>query len=184
MLLSKSSPTARLAFALAAYAGLRAGEVRGLCWSDVNLQARRLVVRRALSGTIESTPKSGHDRIIPLAPQLQALLEAEPKGGPNERVARTIRGTTWGQSGLNQALERACKLIGIQVYHFHTLRHHFVTELFRRGVSAPVVQRLAGHADLSVTQRYAHVVGKDLEEAVFLLRGNGVETGGRGSGET
>jgi hypothetical protein len=52
---------------------------------------------------------------------------------------------------------------------FHDLRHFFVTELFRRGVSAPAVQRLAGHAEMSTTQRYADMTAEDLRAAILLL---------------
>jgi site-specific recombinase XerD len=48
----------------------------------------------------------------------------------------------------------------------HDLRHFFVTELFRQGVSAPVVQKLAAHADPSTTQRYADMVASDLTAAI------------------
>jgi site-specific recombinase XerD len=50
-----------------------------------------------------------------------------------------------------------------------------VTELFRRGVSAPAVQRLAGHAEMSTTQRYADMTANDLRAAIVLL-GNGGAT--------
>jgi site-specific recombinase XerD len=43
--------------------------------------------------------------------------------------------------------------------------------LFRKGVSAPTVQALAGHAHLTTTQRYAHVARVDLKEAIAKLAG-------------
>jgi site-specific recombinase XerD len=56
-----------------------------------------------------------------------------------------------------------------------------VTELFRGGASAPAVQALAGHLHLSTTQKYAHMVRKDLKATIAILasRGNGVETAGK-----
>lgn len=48
-ILVKAAPQARLAFALAAFAGLRAGEVRELRWSDLDLKGNTLTVRRALT---------------------------------------------------------------------------------------------------------------------------------------
>jgi hypothetical protein len=62
-------------------------------------------------------------------------------------------------------------------FRFHDLRHVFVAELFRGGASALAVQALAGHADLTTTQRYAHMVKSDLQAAIATLeRGKGVET--------
>ena len=49
---------------------------------------------------------------------------------------------------------------------FHSLRHFFITELFRNGVPAPAVQRLAGHAELTTTQLYADMVASDLKAAI------------------
>jgi integrase len=155
----------KLAFALAAYAGLRAGEGRALRWSDVDLIARVLVVRLALSRGVTSTPKSGHEREIPLAEPLFLLLQ----GGGKGLVARTSAGEQWGEFGLLQAFQRAQNRVGVEGFRFHDLRHFFVTQLFRGSTPAPTVQALAGHADLTVTQRYAHVERADLRAAISRL---------------
>jgi integrase len=47
-LMLAASATARLAFGLAAHAGLRAGEVRGLRWPDVDLELGTITVRRSV----------------------------------------------------------------------------------------------------------------------------------------
>ncbi len=163
--LEASPPAWRLAFALAAYAGLRAGEVRALRWSDVDLVARVLVVRLATSRGVTSTPKSGHEREIPLAEPLLLLLQDGGKGF----VAKTSQGEQWGEFGLHQAFQRGQQKAGLSGWRFHDLRHYFVTQLFRSGTPAPAVQALAGHADLAVTQRYAHVERADLRAAVARL---------------
>ena len=51
-------------------------------------------------------------------------------------------------------------------YSFHSLRHFFITALFRNGVPAPAVQRLAGHAELTTTQLYADMDASDLKAAI------------------
>lgn len=164
-ILDASPPAWRLAFCLAAYAGLRAGEVRALRWKDVDLVARVLVVRLSTSKGETATPKSGHEREIPLAGPLFQLLKEGGKG----LVALTGEGEQWGEWGLLQAFRRAQKKVGLEGWRFHDLRHYFVTQLFKRGTPAPAVQALAGHADLSVTQRYAHVERDDLQAAVSRL---------------
>ena len=52
----------RLALALCTDAGLRAGEVRGLEWQDVDLKAGSLTVRQTIYHGQKDTPKSGHER--------------------------------------------------------------------------------------------------------------------------
>jgi integrase len=166
----------RLAFELAIFAGLRAGEVRGLRWSDVDLARGVLVVRRARCRDQEAPPKSGHERIIPLHATLHEALEGAGVG--KGYVTGPKRGEPWGEFALAQAFTRYSTKAGITGFHFHDLRHAFVTELFRGGASAPVVQRLAGHEHLVTTQRYAHVTLDDLEAGIRGLRGNDVVTGG------
>jgi len=176
-ILAETSPSARLAFELAAFAGLRASEVRGLRWSDVDLKVGTLAVRRGITLGIETTPKSHHQRLIPLARTLRATLEraVSDRKGPWAPVSLTALGKPWGESGLNQAFKRAQKRAGRSGWCFHDLRHFFVTELFRNGASAPAVQLLAGHADLATTQRYADLDANDLRSAVERIDGNSVE---------
>lgn len=170
-ILAASSDRARLAFALAAFAGLRAGEVRGLRWSDVDLRDGTVTVRRAISRREVSTPKSGSHRVIPIAAPLRILLEraAANRENPWAAVATTAKGQIWGEFGLNQAFQRAQRRVERSGWSFHDLRHFFVTELFRLGASAPAVQRLAGHADLATTERYANMAASDLRSAVALF---------------
>lgn len=178
-----ASSRARLAFALAAFAGLRAGEVRGLRWSDVDLKGNTLTVRHSITRRETTSPKSGDHRVVPLARPLLELLkpEFEQKTSPWAAVALTSAGEPWGESGLNQSFKRAqrrCKLSG---WCFHDLRHFFVTELFRRRAPAPAVQKLAGHADLATTQRYADMVASDMRAAIALLEGNDEAMGSVGA---
>ncbi len=171
-ILAVASPNARLAFALAAYAGLRAGEVRGLRWPDVDLKAGTLTIRRTITRREEATPKSGHHAVLPIVGPLRALLEAtqSTRKSPWDSVAMTAKGKPWGESGLNQTFQRARDRAGLDTWSFHDLRHFFVSELFRRGAPAHVVQALARHSDLKTTQRYADLDANDLRAAINLLQ--------------
>jgi len=85
-LLSVVSASTAAAFGLAAFAGLRGGEVRALRWSDVDMRSNRITVRRSVSYGVESTPKSGQARVVPIAPALRVLLDSlaqrRRKSGP------------------------------------------------------------------------------------------------------
>lgn len=177
-------PHQRLALGLAALAGLRACEIRGLRRCDVDIKRRVLTVRRAICRGHADVPKNGHERVVPIATALVPHLEASlaRSKDPDAPVSRTRSGKVWSQTGIRSALVRAQSRAGVSGWTLHTLRHSFVTELFRRGVGAPAIQRLAGHHSLNVTQRYSHVVLDDLRRAVDTLdRGNGVEMKSTGS---
>ena len=48
----------------------------------------------------------------------------------------------------------------------HTLRHTFCTHHAAAGTNLVVIQRVAGHASLTTTQRYLHLVDRMMEEAM------------------
>jgi site-specific recombinase XerD len=58
---------------------------------------------------------------------------------------------------------------GIRRWSFHSLRHHFISELIRRGAGLEAVRVLAGHSKLEMTQRYAHATAADLRSAMDRL---------------
>ncbi len=168
----------RLAFQLGAFAGLRAGEVRGLNWKDVELGRGALVVRRSICRGVEASPKSGHERLVPLHPELKTVLEAAKRAPSTAPVSGPKPGDRWDEFTLYRAFKKYSKRAGFPDLRLHDLRHAFVTGLFRRGTPAPVVQRLAGHKHLTTTQRYAHAVERELFEAIETLGGNVAVTGG------
>ena len=163
-------PEHRLALLLAFDAGLRSGEIRGLRVCDVDLPANVLRVRQAVTHGVVDTPKSGHDREVPLTRALhQALADAIRGKAREARVALSAVGRPWGQHGLREMFLRIARRAGIEGSTFHHLRHGFVTTLLDRGVGAHVVRELAGHADLSTTELYAHVTAKSKHAAVAVL---------------
>jgi len=59
--------------------------------------------------------------------------------------------------------------VGLRRWSFHSLRHHFISEIVRRGASLEAVRVLAGHSKLEMTQRYAHATTADLRAAIDRL---------------
>jgi integrase len=156
--LQAAKPHVRLALALCADAGLRAGEVCGLEWQDVDLKDGKLIVRQTVYYGKKDTPKSGHERQVPLTKRLRALL-TEAASKPHlltDPVAPNRDGKVWGKGSLLHAFQRTLKQVGLASARVHDLRHFFVTEAFKAGGAAPMVQKLAGHRHMHVTARYAH----------------------------
>ncbi len=167
--LAAAETHARVAFGLAAYAGLRASEVIGLRWVNVNLETNLLFVREAMTHGIVVTPKSGHQRAIPIAPPLQHLLEGAKKASKSPYVAPSGKGVPWTHGGLRHAFDRAVERAKLPRTRLHDLRHFFITQCFAGGAGGPTVQKLAGHCHLSVTQRYAHTTEALMREAVQVF---------------
>ncbi len=67
------------------------------------------------------------------------------------------------------AFGRACRKAEITDFHFHDLRHTFASTLVQKGVDLYRVQRLLGHRDGRMTQRYAHLAPENLIEAIRVL---------------
>lgn len=66
-------------------------------------------------------------------------------------------------------VKKACKRAGYPNCHPHTFRHSFCTELLRKGVSLSHASRLMGHANVSITQIYEHLIVDDIERAHMKL---------------
>jgi integrase len=106
---------------------------------------------------------TGAENANALAAQLaSAVLDDE-----HVRLALAVR--DGGAHAHARAVELASPVRDLSGWSFHSLRHLVVTELFRRGASAPVVRQLAGHADLTTTQRYADMGAGDLRAAIALF---------------
>jgi integrase len=165
----------RIAIALAAFAGLRMGEVRAMQVEDVDLREGRLTVRRALSAGEVMAPKSGDERIVPLAPELHAIVAPiVERKALMTRLVLNGRGRTPRRQHVLTALKRLQAKCGLRSRSFHALRHYFCSALVRHGASVEAVRLLAGHSKLDVTQRYVHAHAADLEAAIAKLPvGNG-----------
>jgi integrase len=57
---------------------------------------------------------------------------------------------------LKKGFKKAVELAGLPKIRFHDLRHTFATRLVQAGVDIITVQRLLGHATISMTARYSH----------------------------
>jgi integrase len=145
---------------VAAYAGLRLGELLALRWRDVDFAGHALTVGRAMSAGIESSTKSGRVRRVPLPDQaadaLDRLSRREDFTAPSERVFCNRFGRPLDGSALRRRYKRAQAAAGLQPLRFHDLRHTYGSLLAAAGVDLVTVQAAMGHAALATTGRYLH----------------------------
>jgi site-specific recombinase XerD len=156
----------RCMLALAYDAALRREELCGLHAGDIQ-PAHRLLRIRA------ETSKSGQDRVVPYSAPTGVLLAAylahrrtlsRERGAlflseSRRNYARPITLWTW-----SKVVRRIANAAELPRFSTHTLRHLCLSDLARAGWDLHEIARFAGHRNVSVTQQYIHLSGRDLAE--------------------
>ena len=165
-------------------AGLRCGEMLALEWADVDLTARQLCVRRSDWEGHVTVPKGGRQRYVPLTIRLAKALRAY-RHLSSPRVLCQQDGSPLTRKTVQNWMRRVTRHARITGNGVHMLRHTFCSHLAMRGAPARAIQELAGHQDLTTTQRYMHLSPAAIDGAIRLLdapvlhssRGNMLATG-------
>lgn len=135
---------------LALTTGLRRGEICQLEWTDADL-ARGLLHVRCKD---EWRPKGGHNRILPLVPEVATMLGERHLQYPATRyIFETARGRPW-RWNLLRSLRRIAGRAGIDQCTIHDLRRTFLSHLQDVGVPLAVAKHLAGHSSERTTMRH------------------------------
>lgn len=175
---------AHLIVLLGGDAGLRCGEMMALEWTDIDLAKRQLWVRRSEWKGNVTAPKGGRARLVPLTSRLADALRAH-RHLRGVRVLTREDGQGISQKIVRVLVERSARPANLRNAGVHVLRHTFCSHLAMRGAPTRAIQELAGHKDLSTSQRYMHLSPAAVEAAIRLLEqpkptrelGDGVETG-------
>ena len=153
-------------YVLAITTGMRQGELLGLQWRDIDLDAGTLRVNRSVYDGAITTPKSSAGRrTIRLSKVALAALRQHRLSTAKQRICERVfpssRGTTIGHQNLhNSSWKPLLRRAGLpHSTRYHDLRHSCISLLLARGVPIKVVSELAGHADVSITLSvYGHVL--------------------------
>ncbi len=113
------------------------------------------------------TPKSGRLRYVPLTRRLTAAL-VEHRHLRSKRVLCQADGSPFTRQIVQNRMILAARRANVKK-GVHILRHTFCSHLSMRGAPAKAIQELAGHADLTMTQRYMHLSPAALDAAIRLL---------------
>lgn len=148
-------------FTVAAFTGLRLGEVRALRWADIDFGKRLVHVRRNYTSRTLGDPKSGKVRSVPLIDQAVAAFDRlsrhEHFTGPDDLVFCSVVGGYIDDSALRKRYYVALERAGLKRLRFHDLRHTFGT-LAVQAFPLSDVKAYMGHADISTTMLYVHHV--------------------------
>jgi integrase len=176
-------------FRLAAMTGLRRGELCGLRWADVDLDAGRLVVRRTIT-TVDHEPVEGDvktarsRRGVDLDEETVRVVRQHQTGQLEQRVLMgagyTDRdlvfaapdGAPWNPDSIGRAFARAVARTELPRIRLHDLRHSHATHLLAAGQNPKLVSDRLGHATVGFTlDTYGHVIpGQQADAAAAVAR--------------
>lgn len=161
---------------LAMFAGMRTGELTGLPWREVDLDACRLTVSQALSWIggrpVLAPPKTARSRrTLPLP---SAAVEALRAHRERQRFEQRAAGDAWnnadglvfvaedggplGKHVARMTLVRCLAAAGLPRMRFHDLRHGFATLAIQSGAGLREIMEGLGHASIGTTANiYAHI---------------------------
>lgn len=141
--LEKAPEWMRAPMALAAFTGMRRGELLKLMWSDVDLTGRRIYLRETKNGTL---------RVLPLNDLALGVLQSLPGGEASDVVLQGV-----DPQKLSVYTRRLFASLKIQGASFHSLRHTAGSWLAMSGAGLYEVGQFLGHKTPRMTQRYAHL---------------------------
>jgi integrase len=136
--------------------GLRRGELTSITWADVDFDLAQITVRAGYA-------KSRKARRVPLNSSVVAALKAWKKS------SRRREGLVFPVVDPKKAWATLLTDAKIKDFRFHDTRHDFASRLAMSGVDLYTISELLGHADLTMTKRYAHLAPEHKSAAVEKL---------------
>ncbi|MFJ6459931.1 tyrosine-type recombinase/integrase [Streptomyces sp. NPDC091387] len=192
-------PRYRALVLLAAFSGLRWGELVGLRRRDLDLSAGALRVRRNIAELHNGTrlvkePKSAAGKRTVAIPaviheELATHLTVYAEPGAEGRVFVGAKGATPRRNHFNRLWRKACDLAGIKGLHFHDLRHTGNTLAAATGASTRELMTRMGHSTARAALIYQHataererLIGNAVSAAVEQARKQDPDPNGHAAG--
>ena len=170
---------------VAAFTGLRIGELCGMLVEEVSLdlgvvQVRKQLDKRPPHGRVALKSKNSR-RDVPISVELRPVLERLTAGRmPGEYLFTNRDGRPFLPSGAGDKVLRVATFVGAPRVHFHALRHHFASSLLLAGVPVPDVARVLGHTPAQLLKTYTHALpgsGDRVAAAISASVGCGISAG-------
>ena len=168
--------------------GLRRGELIGLPWSTIDLDAASLRVERAAEetklGLRLKPPKSRYGRRTISFPASTAAVLREHRRkqletrlslglgrpDPDALVFCRADGSLLAPSWLSYTWRNTCESLNLPTVTFHALRHTHASALIAANIDVVAISRRLGHSSPAVTLRvYAHLFNRDDDAAVTAI---------------
>jgi len=151
LLQAAADPADRVLVLLGAHAGLRAQEITDLCWADVHLARRDLLVRRGKGGT---------QRVVALSASLRQALQTLARREDGYVLPYRSTGSAW------RHMQTLCAAADVTAKGVHALRHTAGTRLYAETRDLEATARHLGHSKLETTRIYAKWSDRQLRETM------------------
>lgn len=159
--------------------GIRIGELGGLWWEDIDLDTKKISIKRNLLyknkkefETGELKTKSSKRTII-ISSKLRDLLKEWQdiqKGIGEVRHVFFFDGTPFCEGTYRYHLDKAAEEMGVKKIKLHGLRHSFATHAIKNNIATPKLQKTLGHSSIRTTvDIYGHLCDSDSEEISWLF---------------
>ncbi len=147
----------------ALHTGCRLSEILNIQIKDINYDENFITIRNKA----DFKTKTGKIRQIPISEGIQSILWAL-KCYPEEYYLFSFKGPyRLNKDYVSQKFKKYLRQANLpEKFHFHCLRHTFITNLIKNGVPVNFVKELAGHTEIKTTMGYVHIELKDLREAI------------------
>lgn len=160
-------------FELAAYSGLRTGDLYSLNWQELNLNFKRLVKTPNKTRHHNSPIKVD----LPLNPSIFEAMEGwhTQLGSPEYGLVfpSPVNGNQMDKNAHITHWKKVIALGGIKSsIDFYSLRHHYISTMVAGGIPMFTVARLAGHKSVKmIEQHYGHLAPHTATDALALVAG-------------
>jgi integrase len=171
---------ARLAMTLALNTTMRACEVKGLQWRDVDFLERIIAVRQSKTDAgrrVIPLNDAAWDAIMELYHRAQKIAGAEPNHYVFPACENGNIDPATPQKSWRSAWRSLRKAAGLRHLRFHDLRHHAITELAESDASEQTIMSVAGHVSRQMLEHYSHVRMEAKRRAVEMLSQSGKANG-------
>lgn len=149
-------------FATALYTGMRAGELFGLPWDNVDFRNRLIKVDRSY----DKPTKTGVIRHVPILDPLLPILRKWRLSNKHEFVFTNMFGQPHAKNPrvVRFTYPAVLKKAKLPRLRFHDLRHSFASQWVAKGGDLFALQKILGHASQQMVQRYAHLAPEAFEK--------------------
>lgn len=154
--------------------GCRINELLNLQWKDIDIKEGLINIRNKEN----FKTKTGKIGQIPISKMLYDVIDKMKVENGNVinlnymeyYIFANRKNKVYSRGTITHNFKQYIRKAGLpEKFHFHCLRHTFITKCIKKGININYVQALAGHSNLKTTLGYTHIDIEDLKRAILAI---------------